>query len=200
MMKGLFGSIALSKFNGWQVTGFLILCAFFSANANAVLFKKGDVVMGECGDIYQKGTIKAIKPNGYVLSFDPKEARPLKCVPYVWKDGFLHRYKPTQSFAIKGHGGFLWIREAHPDLKFQRGEEVGFDFRVERKALPDKKYKLMGVIRDITSDGLIAIEITGGDPKGREEFEKRIGRNYMKLEDHDMFHGEKVRRLGFNDK
>ncbi|GEM_PF-5218768 len=197
-MNGFFISIASNYPHGWKTVGLLILCGLFSANANAVLFKKGDVVMGECGNIYQKGKIKAIKPNGYVLSFDPKEARPLKCVPYVWKDSFLNTYKPTQSYEIKGHGGFLWIREAHPDLRFQKGEEVGFDFRLERRALPDKVYKLMGVIRDITADGLIAIDITGGDPKGRELFEKQIGRNYMKLEDHDMFHGEKVRRLGMN--
>lgn len=183
---------------GSKLIGTVILLAgafLWTSSVWAETYQEGETVLGECGEIFQRGTIKAIKKGGYVLNFKPEEARPLICVPYLWKEEFLRPYRPAKVFAIKGHRGFLWIREGHPDMKFEVGEEVGFDYQVERRG-PNATYKLTGVIKDLTQDGLISLRVIGGDPKGREEFEKRVGNNYLSLESHSMFHGEKIRRLG----
>jgi len=155
-----------------------IFC-LLSVSVQAEHFPVGSEVLANCHGFYAKGKIKRLYKEKFVVNFY-KESRPLHCPPFAWDGMFLVPYQTKAHHAgkVKPKGEYF-----AKDESFRVGDTLEIFYKASsRGQFFDTKYTVTVKIKEISANGAAQLEITGGETKAQQVFNRWVGNNYVLLD------------------
>jgi len=156
----------------------LVFC-FLSIQAKAEHFPVGTEVLANCHGFFAKGKIKRLYKEKFVVNFY-KESRPLHCPPFAWDGMFLVAYQTKAHHAgkVTPKGEYFAKEES-----FRVGDTLEIYYKASsRGQFFDTKYTVTVKIKEISANGAAQLDITGGELKAQQVFNRWVGNNYVSLD------------------